>query len=606
MLRKGLGCLAAVATASASIAASDCDTLVASVDQLRSVVEDATSQAVRTVCLQPGRYNLSQPLQFAGDSRSITFRSADPRAPAVIDGGAQLTGWSQRTHNGAPAYAAAVPQGVLPDGAVVRNLWVAGQRASRVTLTNPASALGGLTTWSNAAGTTLGFKAGHVPAEWANNTASLEFTWPIVIDNWISPRCTVASIDFGTGNITMTSPCGAHLLHRAAHTTPPPVTIEAVPDLPLQPGTFYHDVAGGVVLYALAADQTPADLESDAWVSALETLVTYTNSSNHVWQDVTFTHAAWNQVNVSPDGYVDTQASVFECSSTATTPSCIGGESEPQGAVAIASSTGIAFINCTFVAMGSPYSLSIDKGSSNCVIAGNTFQDLSGGAIKLGSIDATYANATARTSWDSGSTVTRNVINHTSIEYQGAVAIFGGYLYSATIAHNTIANTGYSGVSVGWGWGTWPPLQGVGNITIAYNRIEDVMTTLRDGGGIYVNGHTNNDAPGSVIANNFVDADEAVFAVYYLDNGASNWHVTENVAANSGAAWAFFMQGCCGAPAANSTVDNFWWSGDLAPVNNCAAEGCVVDAATVVNMTGQAWPAAATAIANAAGAGTGQ
>ena len=75
-------------------------------------------------------------------------------------------------------------------------------------------------------------------------------------------------------------------------------------------------------------------------------------------------------------------------------------------------------------------------------------------------------------------------------------------------------------------------MEGFGNNSISYNRISKIMQFLRDGGGIYVNGATNSSWPSS-ITNNWVDQDDAVFAVFYLDNGASHWHVTHNVASNS-------------------------------------------------------------------------
>jgi len=55
---------------------------------------------------------------------------------------------------------------------------------------------------------------------------------------------------------------------------------------------------------------------------------------------------------------------------------------------------------------------------------------------------------------------------------------------------------------------------GVGNNSITYNRIENVMRLLRDGGGIYVNGAENKSFE-SVMAHNYVEQDMAVFAVYY-------------------------------------------------------------------------------------------
>lgn len=50
-------------------------------------------------------------------------------------------------------------------------------------------------------------------------------------------------------------------------------------------------------------------------------------------------------------------------------------------------------------------------------------------------------------------------------------------------------------------------------MTISYNRIFNVMTKMKDGGGIYVNGYTN-DKWTNVMSHNWVDHDMHVFAVY--------------------------------------------------------------------------------------------
>ena len=57
---------------------------------------------------------------------------------------------------------------------------------------------------------------------------------------------------------------------------------------------------------------------------------------------------------------------------------------------------------------------------------------------------------------------------------------------------------------------------------------------------------------------NYIENDDAVFAVYYLDNGASYWHVTQNVAYNSPLAWAFFMTGGGNAYVGESGVLFVW------------------------------------------------
>jgi hypothetical protein len=43
------------------------------------------------------------------------------------------------------------------------------------------------------------------------------------------------------------------------------------------------------------------------------------------------------------------------------------------------------------------------------------------------------------------------------------------FLFSPEVYYNTVFNSGYSGFSVGWGWGSEFP-QGVGNITLSYNK----------------------------------------------------------------------------------------------------------------------------------------
>lgn len=64
-----------------------------------------------------------------------------------------------------------------------------------------------------AAPTEVGFITSEpLPDSWTangRNTKAIEFTWPIIIDNWIEPRCTVAYIK--GNNVTLSSPCGLHL-----------------------------------------------------------------------------------------------------------------------------------------------------------------------------------------------------------------------------------------------------------------------------------------------------------------------------------------------------------------------------------------------------------
>ena len=49
-----------------------------------------------------------------------------------------------------------------------------------------------------------------------------------------------------------------------------------------------------------------------------------------------------------------------------------------------------------------------------------------------------------------------NDVRRTGAEYSGSVGIWGGYLIDGLVEGNTVRDTPYSGISVGWGW-TWHP-----------------------------------------------------------------------------------------------------------------------------------------------------
>ena len=460
--------------------------------------------------------------------------------------------------------------------------------------------------WTSEDGKTNGFVAINgtaFPAQWlTSSTTSIEATWPIVVANWIEPRCTVASISADRTKLTLASPCGRNVAAReGAKPLQLPIYFEAAPGYPLAQGVFYHDRDNRVIYYNPLQGQTK---DAASTISVQEVLVRYANVTGHTWEHVAFSHTTWFQANTD-DGFVDTQSIVYKCQPTSANCSK-GGQGEPLGAVQVASSTELTFQFCSFVHLGSAYGLSAWKSSTRITAHSNTFDDLSGGFLKLGSIDPSNGAGSADPSqWDSHFSATHNTASNQAVEYSGAAGFFGGYLFSADISHNTVSDAGYSGFSVGWGWGG-TDCPGFGNNTVSYNKIYNVMSKLQDGGGIYVNGATNPDHGWNTMSNNWVNNDEHEFAVYYLDNGASHWHVTHNVASNSTTAWAYFMTGGTGDPtnaAHNNTFDYFWYENDEGPRNNCPQYGCRVDNATVFHISPPAtMPPAAVAIMNAAGA----
>ena len=76
--------------------------------------------------------------------RTVTWRSADPADPAIVDGGTAITEWRASPHV-AGALVAALPASISR-GVTLRQLWVGGRRATRpvqyaVNLDGPSSTL---------------------------------------------------------------------------------------------------------------------------------------------------------------------------------------------------------------------------------------------------------------------------------------------------------------------------------------------------------------------------------------------------------------------------------------------------------------------------------
>ena len=149
-----------------------------------------------TICLEAGTHSvaaaahtLTLPHSVLSGGGRVVWRGLG--GGARVSGGAQVSGWTPTTLGGGAVYAAAVPAAV-PQGTVVRQLWVAGTRAARTVLSSPATLLQGMSLWEGT--DTVGYLVGQVPSSWLNNTQAIEFVYPIVLQNWVSPRCTVASI----------------------------------------------------------------------------------------------------------------------------------------------------------------------------------------------------------------------------------------------------------------------------------------------------------------------------------------------------------------------------------------------------------------------------
>ena len=599
-----VACLACPAGAAAlERSGSYCNATVDSLDDAARAIEAAvhTSPADFHLCFTGGRVaaSASAPLVLDGRKHNhplggrIVWRPAavtnDGSGGAgdrpVITGGAPLTNWYPCNADGrCPGeewqgvwvhYTKDIPNisaAFLP----VRNLWVDGNRAARVSV--PGASL----QWNATDTGYVSVGDDHSPnPAWATN--QVELRWDRVVRNWIAPRCVVSAVQ---GNaITVAPACWQSLIARNNNQLPPAPTV--VENIVAAPGPGEFAATPDYIFYRplQSSDYGPP---ANAVVPTSSQLVTGTRLAKHTISGLTFATATTWRAPSLPGGYVPTQT-------------LVSGHGEPTGAVQFDNCTDLVITGNTFAHLGAAYALSVGSASQGVLVNGNTFEDLSGGAVKLGNVlDTGRALSTNPRDADANFTFSGNTIQHTSLEFMGGAAVFAGYVKSTHVAQNKVRYTGYTGISLGWGWGTHVkgPQTFAADNHITGNRLEYIMQALNDGGCTYTLGPQK----GSTVSNNFCRTDAApVVGCFYHDNGSRYFTTTNNVCSTSPAP-CVYLQGCCNAPAYDIAVSNLWCR-DTAPVRNgCVAENCTIDSKTLyVLKAGTPWPAAAQQIVDGSG-----
>ena len=556
--------------------------------------EDGTGELV--VCIGEGTHSLGgRPLKLnsthSQSARRVVWRGASSKEGATdpistVSGGAQLTKW-YRCHDGVhcnyPNWSgvfvspmASAPPSLKSSLIPVRQLWVHGE-----TIVRTSASLSGL----GLVATSTGYTS-SVDIPWANIAVArqAELRWPKIIRNWIEPRCVVTAAT--SRSLTVSNDCWKSLIQRNNGELPPaPTLVDNINEGggPPGPGEFISTPDYLFFRPHVSSSSQPSD---DAWVGVQEMLLDSEGLHDHTFTNLSFMHATWRQPS-SGMGYVPTQTGV--------TP--VG---EPVGSVTIKGGLGIQFHSCYFQNSGAIYALSVGSASQDITIEKCRFQSLSGGAVKLGNVMGDRCLSKDPKQWDTRITFQRNLILNVSSEFRGASAVFAGYVASTTIDHNTIHGTGYTAISVGWGWGSHVkgPQTFAQNNHITGNHISSIMQALNDGGCIYTLGPQKN----STVSGNYCSHDGApVVGCFYHDNGSRYFKTTGNVAEGSPAP-CVYLQGCCNAPAYDIYVADLWCKGTAPPRNGCAAENCVIDQSTLHTVGATApWPSEAAAIIKAAG-----
>nr|CCF78648.1 exported hypothetical protein [Rubrivivax gelatinosus S1] len=196
--------------------------------------------------------------------------------------------------------------------------------------------------------------------------------------------------------------------------------------------------------------------------------------------------------------------------------------------------------DCRIGATGN-YAVWLREGVRASTVERCDLQDLGGGGIKIGTAARTPRDAPGATG---GNRVADNRIDGTGRRLPTGVGIWIGNSFGNVVEHNLVANTTYSGISVGWQWGYGEPSSGDNRIEA--NALLNIGNgSLSDLGGIYTLGR----APGTRIVGNLVREvrgfrgyGSPAFGIYN-DEGSSELSVERNVVVGTDGGGYFLHRG---------------------------------------------------------------
>jgi hypothetical protein len=578
------------------------------------------------VQLADGTYRLSAPLRFtAADSgtngRTVIWQAA-PSARPVISGARAVTGWSV-ADSGRNIWRASVGAGLDS-----RQLYVNGAIATRARTTLNRS---------DFTASSSGLRFTNSALSYLNNLANQNRIQLESVNSFTDRYVSVQSI---SGNlISMQQPGWSNNTFGFDTFASPfragPLYITNAYEFLDSPGEWYLNPGTGTVYYIPLAGQNMSSVSVE--LPALQSLVnlggTYDAPAHHIsFSGITFSGTSWLGAS-SNQGWVDQQTGAYitgnwswpafgSCTSgcpqfEATRPNW----NQMPAAVQVSAANNITFSNGQFVNLGQTaigigndangHASGVGLGASNITVTGSEIARSSAGGIVVGGVRADAHHPSDQRMVNRDITISNNRIHDLGLEYRGIVSVLTTYVANATMSHNEVYNLPYTGMSIGYGWGSndaggsnhyadrglynyqprYSTATTASNNRLTGNYIHDVMQQMTDGGCIY----TLSANPNAMIRDNYCLRTNGWFGLYF-DEGSRYYTATNNVFSSTGT-WAtanyFFAENM-----GNFTVTNNWSTNGSTNVTNGDRGNVVSGNVTVSNGN---WPSGAQAVIASAG-----
>ncbi len=458
-----------------------------------------------TVYLHGGVYTFAATLVFlpedSGSPKCPITYAAYPGEKPILSGGRVITGLKMDpTQPAGPTtvqpYTVQIPD-VKEGKWYFHQLFVDGHRRQRARSPN--------TGFYHADGI---FEAGN-PTRFKFHAGDINPAWPergdvevIGLEKWAEFRMFIRGVDAATNTATLSA-----ARQQFGDDKDVRYWVENTPDALNSPGEWYLDRRTGMLSYVPMPGE---DVNQEQFIApALPQLIRMdgterTDAYVHdiVLRGLTFAYSDWS---LPPNGYVDTQAAY-----------------DLDAALDIRRARNCRIEQSTFTHLGQ-YAVHIWKGSHSNQITGNEMTDLGAGGVKVGGWFIPEKPELATTD----TLVADNYIHDIGIVFPAAVGVWIGQSNTNTVAHNEIADTFYTAISLGWTWGYGPTA--AHDNRIEFNNLYNLgRGLLSDMGCIYSLGVQ----PGTVENNNIChDVTRYAYGGWgiYLDEGSSHITVQNNL-----------------------------------------------------------------------------
>jgi hypothetical protein len=465
--------------------------------KIAAMVAGTTPRVAVHVVIGPGEYPLASTLNFttadSGTSAAPVSYEARQNGTVLISGGVSLGSQAAPAAATAISYAAPADTAAMAGGA---QLYINGRRATLARQPNAGDAWfvqRAVPLTGEVAGTegSMAFAPSAANLAWISALSAADKKRAIVdiYQAWTDGRHRLSDQATPAGSVRITPKTMWPFLSMGGVSQR--FFVENVMAAFDAPGEWIYD--SGAVRYIRRADEVGAQLK--ATLPVLDRLVVVQGTATTPVQSLQFSGLTFGYTRyLTPDaGLTDGQAAY-----------------SIPAAIEVNKTRGFLLDNCS-VYRTAGWAVWLRDGVRDSQVSNSSFTDLGAGGVKVG--------LSAQSPTDTGASGANQVIGNTVAEtgklFPGAVAIWLGQTWDNSVQMNTVYNTTYTGISVGWSWGYATATSG--RNLIKGNLLYNIgQRNIGDIAGIYTLGQS----PGTVISNNIIRSVRG-----YTGYGAGAWGI---------------------------------------------------------------------------------